>query len=144
MELHTQSKKEVIMGKLSYLQKLKYLEPLPISCPLLHCDFLNWKGWKKHPRNDELFYMHTLGVGCSPRKEKPQAPKNAYLGMSPDQRQFPLSLNSSTYLWTSWGKNSWWCVDAHCILNRYMIRILSEDTFLSQQNPTLRECFCNC
>lgn len=44
MELHTQSKKKIDTGKLSYPQELKYLEPLPMSYPFLHCDFLKPEG----------------------------------------------------------------------------------------------------
>lgn len=151
--MHTQSKKKINMGKLSYPQELKYLEPLPISYPFLHCDFLKPEGWPRPPKLWVLLYAYSGGGllergGCADRKkEKLLAPKNAGLCIkvqTTDSLSSLWDIYFCMYLFTSqalWGKSYGWCVDVRCILNRYRMRmtvIFSGDIFLSQQNPTIR------
>lgn len=154
MELHMQSKKEVNMGKLSYRQQLKYLEPLPMSYPLLPRDFLKPEGWKNPKKWWVLLYAYMGGEGGQKEREALSTKECRSVHKRPDQRQFVLSLNFSTYLFmylftsqTLWGKSYGWCADVHCILNSCRVRIsviFSENVFLSQQNPTVKECSCNC
>lgn len=91
MELHTQSKKEINMGKLSYPQKLKYLEPLPILYPLLQCNFFKTRRLKKPQEMMSSFLcIHWGRGGADRKKEKLLAPKNAGLCIRV-QTVFPLS-----------------------------------------------------